>query len=91
MSIVAYLHIPIALPGAENGSTEDRIVKARLLPQTVTLYHEGFNFGVCIYTPNGVILSTWTVEEYEKAVDNYWLQIGKKAAKNMITPQIFKA
>jgi hypothetical protein len=87
--ITPYLHIPIALPGkdpeGEDSGKHDKVVSARILPQQVQMYHEGHSWGTFVYMQCGhAICSTWTVEEYEKAVKDYWERIAKDLQKGKL-------
>ncbi|MBK7885481.1 MAG: hypothetical protein IPJ81_18075 [Chitinophagaceae bacterium] len=78
-----YLTVPIALPGDEQKGNEDKIVNAKILPSNVIAYHEGFSWGVFLYLTTGqAFCCTWTVDEYEQAIKQYWLQIAKQQIKN---------
>lgn len=86
MSFNPYLTIPIALPGKEDEQgkqiNDDKTVPCKILPQNVIAYHEGFHWGTFIYLTTGqAFCCTLTVEQYEKAVNDYWLEIGKKISK----------
>lgn len=76
-----YLTIPIALPGDEEKGNEDKTVPCKILPGQVLAYHQGYSWGTFLYLSTGqAFCSTLTVEEYEKAVKEYWAQVGKKAS-----------
>ncbi len=77
-----YLTIPIALPGAEGA--EDKVVPCKILPAHVISYHEGYAWGCFLYLTTGqAFCCTLTVKEYEEAVRQYWLEVGKAASGNV--------
>lgn len=85
---VAYLSVPIALPGDVDKGNPDKEVKCKILPGQVIAYHEGYAWGTFIYLTTGqAFCLTCTVKEYEQMVHNYWLEIGKKASRKIIPLQ----
>jgi hypothetical protein len=87
--LLPYLHIPISLPGAQpegdDPSKHDKVVTARILPQHVQFYHEGHSWGTFIYMQCGhALCSTLTVEQYEKAIKDYWAEVEKPINKNKL-------
>jgi hypothetical protein len=79
-----YLTIPVALPGDEGKGNPDKAVPCKILPAHVLAYHEGYAWGTFLYLSTGqAFCSTLTVQEYEDAVKQYWLEVGKAAAKNV--------
>lgn len=77
-----YLTIPLSLPGDADKNNDDKVVNGKLLPGNVIAYHPGYSWGTFLYLTTGqAFLTPWTVEEYEKAVEQYWIQVGKNAVK----------
>lgn len=80
------MSIPIALPGNEgsvnNEEGKDIVTKAKILPSKIDFYHPGAAWGTFIYMTNGhALCSTWTVEELEEGMKNYWREIAKAQVK----------
>jgi len=87
--MLPYLHVPISLPGIDDKG--DKTVTARLLPQHVQFYHEGYAWGTFIYCQNGhALCSSWTVSEYEEAVKDYWQRIEKDIKQQSKTVKLFQ-
>lgn len=83
-----YLTVPIALPGDENKKNPDKTVDAKILPNNVITYHEGYAWGTFIYLTTGqAFCLTCTVKEYEEMVRKYWLEISKAASRKIQTFQ----
>lgn len=74
-----FLHMEIVIPGnpTVEGAEEAKTVKCRFLPSEISHYYPGYMFGCMIYMRNGSILMTeHTVDEMDRALDNYWKQYG---------------
>ena len=73
-----YLTIPISLPGDPKKGNNDKVVPGKILPGNVIAYHEGYAWGTFLYLTTGqAFLTELTVKEYEEAVRQYWLEVGK--------------
>lgn len=73
-----YLTLPLSLPGDETKGNDDKVVQGKILPGNVIAYHPGFAWGTFLYLTTGqAFLTPLNIEEYEKAVRDYWLQVAK--------------
>jgi hypothetical protein len=80
-----YLKIPLSLPGDPEKGNEDTVVEGEILPAHVIAFHPGYSWGTFLYLTTGqAFLTPWTRDEYVKAVQDYWLQVGKNMAKNKL-------
>lgn len=73
-----FLTIPLSLPGDPEKNNDDKVVSGKIIPGNVIAYHPGYSWGTFLYLTTGqAFLTPWTLEEYEKAVSEYWKQVGK--------------
>lgn len=79
-----YLSIPLSLPGDESQGNPDATVKGKIIPANVIAYHPGYAWGTFIYLTTGqAFLTPWTIEEYENAIEQYWLEISKATTRKI--------
>lgn len=77
--MIAYLTVPMVLPGDQNTDNPDKIIDGKILPANVIAYHEGYAWGTFIYLTTGqAFCLSCTVKEYESMVNQYWLELAKK-------------
>lgn len=81
-----FLVLDLSLPGIPELEIADRFVPGKFFPGDVQAYHEGTVFGTCVYMRSGIaFIFNVTVEQYEKAVNQYWIQIEKDVNKARTT------
>lgn len=84
MNINPYLLLPCLLAG--NEGEEPKEVTARIQPDQIQGYADGYHFGSLIYMLGGVIWMTkLTAKELDFVINNYWAQLAKRDNKSAIT------
>lgn len=75
-----YLTVPVVLPGDGSKQAPKKKI-GKILPGNVTFYHEGYDRGTFLYGPFGAIEIEWSLTDYEQKVRDYFLELGKEAAR----------
>lgn len=81
-----YLELPLAIGyGSDPEIHPDKTVIVKLIPSTITAYHEGYFGAVFVYANQQVFQLEMTVEDFEKALVAYWKQIAtSQSAKDKL-------
>lgn len=84
MNLNPYLLLPVYLAG--NEGDEPKEVTARIQPDQIQGYADGYHFGCIIYMLGGVIWMTkLTAKELDYCLSNYWKALESKEQKPNIT------
>lgn len=84
MNLNPYLLLPCLLSG--NEGDEPKEVTARIQPDQIQGYADGYHFGSLIYMLGGVIWMTkLTAKELDVVLSNYWKALSQKDQKSTIS------
>jgi hypothetical protein len=71
--MVPFQKIPILLPGDAERELGDKEVMARIQPDQIESFNDGYDFGCLIKFKSGEILMTrLTADQFEAQLANYW-------------------
>lgn len=71
--MIPFQKIPILLPGNPEEKLEDKEVMARIQPDQIESFNDGYHFGCLIKFRSGEILMTrLTADQLEAQLANYW-------------------
>ena len=69
--------LPCLLAG--NTGDEPKEVMARIQPDQIQGYSDGYHFGCIIYMLGGVVwMTNLSAKDIDYAIDNYWKQLAKR-------------
>lgn len=71
-----YLELPLAIGyGDDAEKYPDKTAVVKLIPSTITAYHEGYFGAVFVYANQQVFQLDMTIEAFEKALVAYYKQL----------------
>lgn len=75
-----YLELPLAIGYGTDNTYPDKVVKVKLIPTTITAYHEGYFGAVFVYCNQQIFQLDMTIEQFEMALVSYYKQIDSVAS-----------
>lgn len=80
--MIPFQKIPIVLPGNPEEKEDDKEVMARIQPDQIESYNDGYHWGCLIKFKSGEILMTrLTADQFEAQLANYWKTFNENIRK----------